>query len=425
MPEPAPVLIVGGGGREHAIAESLRRSPEAGAIYITRRNAACARFALPAPAANYSETAAFCREKKIQLAVVGPEAPLAEGAADILRAEGIAVFGPSQKAAKIESSKIHAKQLMEETGIKTPRYSRCENAEDVARWCAKNNPPFVVKADGLAAGKGVFVCEKKEGAQKAAAKIFSGEFGARLLLMEEYCGGEEASFIAIAEGESAQPLPSSRDYKRLREGGEGPNTGGMGAISPSPSWNDALSETAMNKIIRPALSALAKAGSPFCGFLYAGIVINNGELSVLEFNCRLGDPEAQAILPRLNGDIFPALFCAARGELNKCELPKAQKPSACVVLASEGYPESPVAGDEITFSKPWTEKGEPSGDDNDIFCFHAGTKLRDDGKTVTDGGRVMSVVALAEKAEAAREKAYRAAEGVSFRGMQFRRDIGE
>ena len=411
------VLIIGGGGREHALADALLRSPEVARVYMTKRNAACAAIAEHAPGGgDYKTLANFCKKQQIKLAVIGPEAPLAEGAADVLRAEGVAVFGPSRKAAKIEYSKIYAKNLMRASNIPAPSFAECENAAQLAQWCREHPPPFVVKADGLAAGKGVYICQSADDAARAGDDIFGGRFGKTRLLAEEYNPGEEASFIVVTDGKTALPLPTARDYKRLADGDNGPNTGGMGVISPSPFWDDNAQHYATDKIITPALRALADDGARFCGFLYAGLVRGEGgELQVLEFNCRMGDPEAQAVLPRLDGDIFPLLLAAANGDLAGCEMPKARGASTCVVLASEGYPDSPKTGDIITVAEPL-----PQG----VRHYHAATKLKD-GKVLTDGGRVMSVVAVADTADESRKLAYQAVEGVKFRAMHYRKDIGK
>ena len=412
------VLIIGGGGREHSLAVAMMNSPQVAKVYMDSRNAACEKFALPVPPYdNYDELATFCRQQNIALVIIGPEAPLAEGIADILRAAGVAVFGPSQKAAKIEYSKIYAKNLMRKHNIATPDFAECENFAQVAKWCAARRPPYVIKADSLAAGKGVFICDNAQMAQEAAAQILGGKFGGKRLLAEEYCGGDETSFIVISDGKNALPLPDSSDYKRLHDDGKGANTGGMGAVSPSKFWNAAAQETAMRQILKPVLAALAEDGAPFCGFLYAGLVRDiNGKWLVLEFNCRMGDPEAQAILPRLRGDIFPLLLAAASGnQLHELQMPPVFGASVCVVLAAEGYPASPITGDEITIDIPL----------DGVCYYHAATKTAQNGKTITCGGRVMSVVAVADNAARAAQLAYCGADGVKFRAMHYRKDIGK
>lgn len=425
----AEVLIIGGGGREHALAVSVMASPLVNRVYMTSCNAGCERFAMPenidiGNCGDYSALARFCQKRDIALVIIGPEAPLAAGAADVLRAEGLAVFGPSQKAAKIEYSKIYAKKLMDKNNIPTLGFAVCEDDAQVAKWCAARRPPFVIKADSLAAGKGVFICESAQLAQQSAAQIRGGKFGGRGVIAEEYCGGAETSFIVITDGKSAIPLPSSCDYKRLYDGGKGANTGGMGAVSPSPFFDASSQETVMRDIIHPTLAALADDGAPFCGFLYAGLVRDDDDKwRVLEFNCRMGDPEAQAILPRLRGDIYPLLLAAAEesstkaggGGFDKVSIPSSAGVSVCVVLAADGYPQKPVIGDVITM------EDIPHG----IRHYYAATKRGAGGEVITNGGRVMSVVAVGDDNESAIQLAYRGAAGVKFRNMHYRKDIGK
>ncbi|MGI9337416.1 MAG: phosphoribosylamine--glycine ligase, partial [Gammaproteobacteria bacterium] len=303
--------------------------------------------------------------------------------------------------------------------IPTLPFAVCEDAAQVAKWCAARRPPFVIKADSLAAGKGVFVCESEQQAQQAAADILGGKFGGTGVIAEEYCGGAETSFIVITDGKTALPLPSSCDYKRLHDGGKGANTGGMGAVSPSPFFDMTAEESAMRDIIHPTLTALADDGAPFCGFLYAGLVRDEKDKwQVLEFNCRMGDPEAQAILPRLQGDIFPLLLAAAKesaGGLDGLSMPPAAGSSVCLVLAAGGYPQKPVIGDVMTIDEP------PDG----VYHYYAATKRDDGGKVITNGGRVMSITAVAENNENAVKLAYEGADGVKFRAMHYRQDIGK
>lgn len=426
----AAVLIIGGGGREHALAAAMLCSPLVGKVFMTAINAGCEQFAIPEKIDNndYRALASFCQRQNIALVIIGPEAPLAAGAADILRAEGVAVFGPSQKAARVEYSKIYAKQLMRAHNIPTLPFAVCGDGGEVSKWCAARRPPYVIKADSLAAGKGVFICDNEQQAQQAAAAIFGGRFGGTRVIAEEYCGGAETSFIVITDGKVAIPLPSSCDYKRLLDGGKGANTGGMGAVSPSPFFDAMAEESVMARIINPSLTALAEDGAPFCGFLYAGLVRDDdGEWRVLEFNCRLGDPEAQAILPRLQGDIFPLLLAAAKkgegndntpgaiNDLARLSMPPSKGASVCIVLAAEGYPHKPVIGDEITIDEM------PDG----VCHYYAATKRGEGGGILTNGGRIMSVVAVADNNDNATKLAYRGAEGVKFRAMHYRKDIGK
>lgn len=410
------IVVVGGGGREHALAWKLRQSPQADRISITAQNFATAQFTDSAPA-DAEKLADFCRAESVSLAVVGPEAPLAEGLADSLRAAGIPTLGPSRAAARIESSKIFAKQMMKKCGIRTAGFIAADSVSETEKWCAAHRPPYIVKADGLAAGKGVLICESAEEARQGAAEILGGKFGAASarILLEEYVRGREMSFIALTDGETAIPLPSSRDYKRLHSGDKGPNTGGMGAISPAPGADDTLQKRVMDEIIHPALRGMKESGAPFCGFLYAGLMIDGDDISVLEFNCRLGDPETQAILPRWRGDCLPAFMAAARGELRGHKPQWDSRAAAGIVFAAAGYPQNPRGGDVITLPP----------EENGALIFHAATKADARGNPITNGGRVLSVVALGEDNADAKKRAYAAAAKIRFNGMQFREDIGE
>ncbi len=411
------IVIVGGGGREHALAWKLRQSPRVSRISITAHNFATAQFANVAPA-EAAALADFCKRESVALAVVGPEAPLADGIADSLRDAGIPTLGPSREAARIESSKIFAKQLMQKCGIRTADFVAADSVAAAEKWCAARRPPYIVKADGLAAGKGVLVCESAEEARRGAAAMLDGKFGAASarILLEEFVRGREMSFMALADGETAIPLASSRDYKRLRAGGEGPNTGGMGAVSPAPGADDNLQNRIMDEIIYPALRGMKEKGAPFCGFLYAGLMIDGDDIWTLEFNCRPGDPETQAVLPRWRGDCLPSFLAAARGDLRGRRIEWDARATAGVVFAAAGYPENPRGGDIITL---------PENEDDGAMIFHAGTKADADGNPITSGGRVLSVVALGENAADAKKRAYAAARKIRFAGMQFRDDIGE
>ena len=413
------VVVIGGGGREHALALALRESETVGKVFITARNPGAEEFAEFAPFDSHSELAAFCGREKISLAVVGPEAPLAAGIADDLRSAGVRVFGPSRAAARLESSKIWAKEFMRRHGIPTADFCVCGTAADAARWIDSRRPPYVLKADGLAAGKGVAICESAGSARARAAKMLAGEFGgaSRRILLEEHLAGDELSFIAVADGARALPLATSRDHKRLLDGDRGPNTGGMGAVSPAPGCDAALEAAVMRTVIGPALDGMAAEGFPYSGFLYAGLMrTGDGGFSVLEFNCRLGDPEAQALLPRLRGDFHGLLSAAADGDLRggAAGMEWAGECSAAVVIAAAGYPSSPEKGREIEL--PPISEGER--------IYHAGTRRDASGKLLTNGGRVLCATALASDPAAARIKALALAEGVKFDGAFFRRDIG-
>ena len=414
------IVVVGGGGREHALAWKLRQSPLVKRISITAPNFATAQFADVAP----SDVAAltdFCRKESVSLTVIGPEAPLAEGMADSLRTAGIAALGPSQAAAKIESSKIFAKELMQKCGIRTADFAIANSVSDAEKWCAVRRPPFVLKADGLAAGKGVVICESEKDAVRSAKEMLDGKFGAASarILLEEHLRGREMSFIALTDGINAIPLASSRDYKRLGTGNAGPNTGGMGAISPAPESGDNLRARIMDEIIHPALCGMRESGAPFCGFLYAGLMLDGDDIYALEFNCRLGDPETQAILPRWRGDCLPAFLAAANGDLSGHKIEWRAQTATGIVFAAAGYPENPRKGDAISLPDSRNNTGDGA------FVFHAGTMADANGNPMTSGGRVLSVVALGEDLADAKNRAYSAAATIRFDGMQFRKDIGE
>ena len=444
------VVVVGGGGREHALALALHRSPSVGRVFITAPNPGAEEFAERIAAESHSALADFCRREKVALVVVGPEAPLAAGMADDLSAAGVRVFGPTRAAARLESSKIWAKEFMRRRGIPTADFAVCESAADAEKWIGARRPPYVLKADGLAAGKGVAVCESADDARARAAKMLAGEFGgaSRRILAEEFLGGDELSFIAVADGTRAIPLATSRDHKRLLDGDRGPNTGGMGAVSPAPGCDAALESALMRRVIQPALDGMAAEGFPYRGFLYAGIMragdgdaqIRDGgggggkkssgtedeggrggwEFSVLEFNCRMGDPEAQAVLPRLRGDFFAALFAAANGDLRGAELGWSDACAASVVVASAGYPSSPERGREIVLPEVGGDGVGGAGE----YLFHAGTVRDASGRLLTNGGRVLCATALAGDLESARARATALAGGIQFEGAFFRRDIG-
>ena len=411
------VVVVGGGGREHALALALRESDSAGRIFITAPNPGALEFAEYAPYQTHSELGDFCLREKVALVVVGPEAPLAEGIADDLTRKGVRVFGPTRAAARLESSKIWAKEFMRRHQIPTADFCICETPESAAEWIAARRPPYVLKADGLAAGKGVAICESADEARARAEKMLAGEFGgaSRRILLEEHMAGTELSFIAVADGGRALALATSRDHKRLLEGDRGPNTGGMGAISPAPDCDAAFEALVMRRVIQPALDGMAAEGFSYCGFLYAGLMrLGREDFSVLEFNCRLGDPEAQALLPRFRGDFCALLSSAADGDLREDCARWTDERSAAVVIAAAGYPASPEKGRVIEL--PQVSAGER--------IYHAGTRRDDAGALLTNGGRVLCATALAADAESARRKALALAEKVQFEGAFFRRDIG-
>jgi phosphoribosylamine---glycine ligase len=414
------LLVIGSGGREHALAWKLASSPRVQKVYVAPGNGGTAsepgaqNVALNA----IPELVRFAREENVQLAVVGPEAPLAAGIVDAFRDAGLRIFGPTRAAAQLESSKDFAKSFMARHGIPTARHATFERPEEAKAYVRRQGGALVVKADGLAAGKGVVVCSSVEEATAAIGMMLEqrqlGEAGARVVI-EERLEGEEASFIVMTDGRHVLALATSQDHKRLRDGDEGPNTGGMGAYSPAPVVRPEVHARVMREIILPAVAGMAKDGIPYQGFLYAGLMIDAaGNPRTLEFNCRLGDPETQPILMRLRSDLLELLEHALGGTLDRASPDWDRRTALGVVLAAHGYPELPRKGDRI--------EGIPAAAP-DCRVFHAGTRL-DGGRVLTDGGRVLCVTALGDSMRAARSRAYETVEGVHFEGMQFRRDIG-
>ncbi len=414
------LLVIGSGGREHALAWKLAQSPRVQKVYVAPGNGGTAAepglenvllSAIP-------ELVGFAQRESIQLTVVGPEAPLAAGVVDAFREAGLRIFGPTRAAAQLESSKDFAKQFMVRHAIPTARHATFTRAEEAKAYVERQGAPIVIKADGLAAGKGVVVAATLDEALAAVDAMLLGqklgEAGARVVI-EECLAGEEASFIVMCDGAHALPLATSQDHKRLRDGDAGPNTGGMGAYSPAPVITPEMHARVMREIIQPALQGMAEDGLPYTGFLYAGLMIDAaGNPKTLEFNCRLGDPEAQPILLRLKSDLLELIECALEGTLERAEAEWDRRVALGVVLAAAGYPEAPRKGDPI--------HGLPKASD-DCRVFHAGTRL-DGGQLVTHGGRVLCVTALGDSLRVARSRAYEAAAPIRFDGMQFRRDIG-
>ena len=415
------VLLVGGGGREHALAWKLAQSPRLGALVAAPGNPGIAAHADCAPVKDgaVDELVALARRERPDLVVVGPELPLALGLADRLRAAGMSVFGPSQAAARIESSKVFAKDLMARHGIPTAAFRVFTRAEAARAYCRELGAPVVVKADGLAAGKGAIVCASLDEADRAVALCLEdGAFGdaGRAVVIEEFMTGEEASFFALSDGVSALPFGAAQDHKTVWDGDRGPNTGGMGAYSPAPVFDAAVQARAMAEIVRPTIAALAKEGCPYQGVLYVGLMITSAGPRVVEFNCRFGDPECQAILPRLDQDLLPVLEAVAAGRGLPASLAWRREASVCVVAASGGYPGPYDTGVAITGVE---EAGRLAG----VTVFHAGTARRD-GVLVTAGGRVLGVQALGGDIAGAIARAYAAIDRIAFSGMHARRDIG-
>jgi len=414
------LLVIGSGGREHAIAWRLAQSKRIARVYVAPGNAGTAREdgLFNVPVTTIPELIEFAKKEAVGLTVVGPEAPLAEGIVDAFRAAGLRIFGPTQRAARLESSKDFAKSFMIAHGIPTAAHGTFIDPAQARAYIDAQGAPIVVKADGLAAGKGVVVAMTAEEAHAAVEAMLVGNrmggAGARVVI-EEFLQGEEASFIVMVDGRHVLPLASSQDHKRLLDGDKGPNTGGMGAYSPAPVLTPALHARAMREVIQPVVNGMEAAGEPYTGFLYAGLMIApGGQLKVLEFNCRLGDPETQPILLRLKSDLFTLVEHAVNGQLNRVEAEWDRRVALGVVLAAHGYPDNPRKGDEIT--------GIPRAE-ADLHVFHAGTALQD-GKVVTNGGRVLCVTALGDTVRVAQQRAYEVAEQIQFAGKQMRRDIG-
>ena len=414
------LLVVGAGGREHALAWKLAQSPRVQKVFVAPGNGGTA-TELGVENVPLSETAQlieFCRREHISLTVVGPEAPLAAGIVDAFREAGLKIFGPTRAAAQLESSKDFAKAFMLRHGLPTARYRSFEDAAAAKAYVAGQGAPIVVKADGLAAGKGVVVAATREEANAAIDAMLSerrfGAAGARVVV-EEFLAGEEASFIVMCDGTHVLPLATSQDHKRLRDDDEGPNTGGMGAYSPAPLVTPKIHARVMREIILPAVQGMTQDGHPYVGFLYAGLMIDAaGNPKTLEFNCRLGDPETQPILLRLKSDLLELIEHALAGTLDQAEAQWDRRCALGVVLAAAGYPDEPRKGDRIG--------GLPAPAD-DCRVFHAATR-RENGALVTSGGRVLCVTALGDSLRIARTRAYEVIERIRFDGMQYRTDIG-
>ena len=414
------LLVIGSGGREHAIAWRLAQSPRVQKVYVAPGNGGTARepglenVAISA----IDELAEFSLAENIHLTVVGPEAPLAEGIVDLFRSRGLKIFGPTQACARLESSKQFAKEFMARHRIPTSAFASFDDARAAHDYADASGAPIVVKADGLAAGKGVIVAMSSGEAHQAIDRILvertMGAAGNRVVI-EEFLEGEEASFIVLADGGHVLPLATSQDHKRLLDGDLGPNTGGMGAYSPAPVVTPELHARVVREVIQPVLAGMAEEGHPYSGFLYAGLMIDgSGNPKVLEFNCRLGDPETQPILLRLKSDLFELIEHAVDRRLDRVEAEWDRRAALGVVLAAARYPDTPKKGDVVTGLAPAGE---------DLRVFHAGTALKD-GAIVTSGGRVLCVTALGDSIKMAQRRAYEGVEGIRFDGMQYRRDIG-
>jgi len=418
------ILVIGGGGREHALAWKLAQSPRVTRVHVAPGNAGTAREpgVVNVQAGGVEELVAYAKRKSIDLTVVGPEAPLAAGVVDAFRASGLRIFGPTRAAAQLESSKDFAKAFMLRHRIPTARYETFSDTGAAHAYVDREGAPIVVKADGLAAGKGVVVATSRDEAHRAIDSMLVdnalGDAGARVVV-EQCLVGEEASFIVMVDGRNVLALASSQDHKRLRDGDAGPNTGGMGAYSPAPVVTPAMHARLMREVIDPTVQGMAAEGVPYSGFLYAGVMIDaRGQPSVLEFNCRMGDPETQPIIARLKTDLVDILEHAIDGTLDRIEAQWDRRSALGVVLAAPGYPESPRTGGVIRGLDAIDAASQP-----DVRVFHAGTATSGSG-VVTAGGRVLCVTALGDSVRQAQRAAYAAIGAISFDGMQYRKDIG-
>jgi phosphoribosylamine---glycine ligase len=415
------VLVLGNGAREHALAWKLAQSPKVQRVYVAPGNGGTASdpALVNVPITDLAALADFAAQEKIVLTVVGPEAPLAAGVVDLFRSRGLRIFGPTRAAAQLESSKAFAKDFMQRHGIPTAHHAVFNDAAAAHAHVKQHGAPIVIKADGLAAGKGVVVAMSAEEAHAAIDFMLADNSGQASVVIEEFMAGEEASFIVVADGKNALALATSQDHKRIGDGDTGPNTGGMGAYSPAPVVTPEVHARVMREVIQPTIAGMAADGHPFSGFLYAGLMIDgDGKARVVEFNARLGDPEAQVLLMRLKSDLYELLMAATDaqgGGVRDTQLQWDRRSALGVVMASAGYPASARLGDAIT--------GLPASSE-DMHVFHAATTKNAAGELVTSGGRVLTVTTLGDPLRVAQQRAYAALETVRFDGMQFRRDIG-
>jgi phosphoribosylamine---glycine ligase len=427
------VLVIGKGGREHALCWRLNQSPSVKRLFCAIGNPGINRLAEPVAidTADIAGLAQFARDNSIDLTVVGPEDPLAMGIVDEFERHGLRIFGPSKAAAQLETSKAFAKSVMVEAGVATAGFEVFDDAEAARRYVQDQNRPLVVKADGLALGKGVVVCDSTRDALEAVADAMERrKFGAagNRVVIEDRFSGEELSFFAICDGTDALKLGLAQDHKPVFEGDRGPNTGGMGAYSPVPQFDAAIEERIIEEIVRPTLAAMRSRGAPFRGVLFAGLMVDHRRINVIEYNVRFGDPECQTLMMRFDGDLAEVLLAAAEGKLDRADLRLSPKSAVTVVLASAGYPGNyrkglPISGlDRIEGAKASEAKVRWAMEKTRVKVFHSGTAMRD-GDLVTDGGRVLAVTAMAEKLQRAVAAAYEAANLIEFEGKHMRRDI--
>lgn len=414
------VLVIGGGGREHTLVWKLAQSKKVTKLYAAPGNPGMKDLAecVDLDIADLDGLADWAEKHAIDLTVVGPEAPLVAGIVDVFKARGLTIFGPSAKAAEIEGSKIFSKELMEKYGVPTAFFKVCDNLADARAFVEEKGAPIVIKADGLAAGKGVVVAMTRDEALAALDEMMGahkfGSAGNRVVI-EEFMEGEEASLLAFTDGKTIVPMLAAQDHKRVNDGDQGPNTGGMGAYCPAPVMTDALKEKTVKEVLRPIVDALAKEGRPYSGCLYAGLMIKGDSVKVVEFNARFGDPETQVVLPLLKSDLAEIMVACANGTLTPDLVEWSDKAAVCVVMASGGYPASYKKGIPIAGLKAANAM-------DDVVVFHAGTR-EEDGKILTNGGRVLGVTAVADDIPSAQQKAYDAVDKIHFDGAHYRQDI--
>lgn len=417
------VLIIGNGGREHALAWKIAQSERVSHVFVAPGNAGSAREQkvqnIAIDVLDLEALVEFAQKEQVALTIVGPEAPLVAGVVDRFQAAGLACYGPTQKAAQLEGSKAFSKDFLARHKIPTAEYANFTDEAEALAYVREKGAPIVVKADGLAAGKGVIVAMTLAEAEEAITDMLSGNrFGAagNRVVIEEFLTGEEASFIVMVDGKNVLPMATSQDHKRIGDADTGPNTGGMGAYSPAPVVTDDVYQRTMEQVIMPTVNGMAAEGTPYTGFLYAGLMIDEtGQPKVIEFNCRFGDPETQPIIMRLESDLVELCLAAVEGKLDEAQAKWDPRPALGVVMAAANYPDTPQTGDAIS--------GLDKADSNIVKTFHAGTKLEGD-QVVTSGGRVLCVTALGETVKAAQQNAYQAIENIHWDGCYYRRDIG-
>lgn len=416
------VLIVGGGGREHAIAKSVAKSPKVSKIYALPGNAGIAAIAecVPIGVMEFEKIADFAVKTSVDLVIVGPDDPLVAGIVDVLKERGLKVFGPDKNAAILEGSKAFSKDLMKKYNIPTAAYENFTDVEAAKEYLKTAKMPIVLKADGLALGKGVLICNTLEEALEGVSTIMvNKKFGSagNILVIEEFMTGREVSVLSFVDGKTIKPMTSAQDHKRALDGDKGLNTGGMGTFSPSPFYTEDIDKICREKIFQPTVDAMAAEGREFKGIIFFGLMLTEDGPKVLEYNARFGDPETQVVLPRMENDIVDVMLSCIDGTLDKIDLKFADNAAVCVVLASKGYPESYEKGIPMTGFEAFDDK-------EDYFCYHAGTAVKD-GQIVTNGGRVLGITALGDDLKSARAKAYEATKWIDFSNKYMRNDIGK